>query len=339
MDGTMEEKRQLKGPDKVWADFAVLAALVVVVRMLLEYALPKDLVRDIMDNWPAVIGMAVLDLLLIFVGLSRIEYGTRTRMRVLWELAGIVAVSLLGTVAFRLSVSGGLPGRLFLDAWIVNALFNGVIVTLCDLFNYYRWSNRKALALEIEKRSQANYQYDLLKSQLNPHFLFNSLNVLDLLIHTDPERASHYLKKLAGIYRYLLQLETRPVVRLEEEADFVRRYVELLRERFGDAIDFSMEIPDRCLGCRIVPCGLQIPVENAVKHNVANASNVLRITVRVEQRWLVVCNNLQPKRNSAQASPGIGLANIRRQYELLFHESVRISRDNAHFEVRIPLAD
>lgn len=124
---------------------------------------------------------------------------------------------------------------------------------------------------------------------------------------------------------------------LEEELEFVRKYCDLLRERFGESFVTEIDIPEKYHDARIIPCTLQMMVENAVKHNVVNSSNVLRISIGVDMHHVVVRNNFNPKKADSETSPGTGLQNISRQYEILFSRSVVTEKTDSEFIVRIPL--
>lgn len=333
-------------------DIAVLAGIVILARMFLERLLPlfyerfglyfSDFLFQTLSNYPLTIAMVVADMALITFLFKKIPYGAKSMLRTSIELAGIVLISILSSVLLRTyQINQMDEGSLFFDklfwfTFVTNIIFNVVIVMILDVIYYYRWSHKKALAQEVEKRTAANYQYLLLKSQLNPHFLFNSLNVLDFLIQTDPEKASDYVKRLASIYRYLLKIESQPIVLLEEEVAFVKQYANLLQERFGAALSFDFEIPEEALTKKIVPCGMQMLIENAVKHNIANTSNVLRISACVEGDTLIVRNNVQLKLKSAPTT-GLGLKSIKKQYQILFNKDVVILDDGKIFEARIPL--
>lgn len=335
-------------------DIVALAVLIISVRMIIEFSLNSfydrfgiyftDFVTDVLRIYPVTLAMVAADVLLLFLGLKHIPYGTKVRMRISLELAGVVLISLLGALAVRTvhHFAGNIlmsADRMFLLTWVTATIFNGIIIAVCDVFNYWKWSNKRALSREIEKRVQANYQYNILKSQLNPHFLFNSLNVLDYLIYTDQDRASAYVKKLAVLYRYLLDMESKPLVRLEEEVSFVRLYVELMKERFQNGLHFTINIPEECLSKRIMPCSVQMLIENAIKHNIANPSNVLNISICIEDEEIVARNNIQPKIISSGSSSGIGLKNTQRLYHMLFSKSIKVSDSGGVFEVRIPLID
>ncbi len=340
---------------KALLDVAVLAVIVLAARMILEKFLPlfyqrfglyfSDFLFQTLSNYPLTIAMVVADFLLVSLLIKKISYGSGSMMiRTLIELGGIFVISFIASIILRVfqisEVGGSAPlfDKLFWFTLITNLLFNSVIVMVMDVISYYRWLHKKALAEEIEKRSKANYQYQLLKLQTNPHFLFNSLNVLDYLIQTDPNKASDYLKRLADLYRYILKIESEQVVRLEEETAFVKLYVNLLYERFGSAIFFSIYIPEKLIRKKIIPCGLQMLVENAVKHNVLNAANVLKIEIFTEGDFVIVRNNIQ-KKIVTTPTTGLGLKNIQKQYEILFGSEIEIINDGKTFEVKIPIFD
>lgn len=171
----------------------------------------------------------------------------------------------------------------------------------------YAVVTRSAMYLEREKAHQAQYQYLRLKQQVNPHFLFNSLNILDCLVCEGKSgQASSYIHKLAGMYRYMLQNETSTLVPLQDEIDFVTKYVDMLKVRFPEGIDLKISVPQELMTLGVVPCAIQMLVENAIKHNIANKDNILHITVTARDRNITVSNNITPKL-SAGESTRIGL--------------------------------
>lgn len=222
--------------------------------------------------------------------------------------------------------------RLFAVVFLINI----IIYTLSYLLQHTIASKRE-LRSERERRHKAQYQYQRLKQQINPHFLFNSLNILDYLVqeqHT--ERASSFIRKLAEIYRYMLRTEQQPLVRLEEELDFAGMYIDLLKERFVDGLAVDNRIDPSLLNAYIVPCSLQLLIENATKHNIVSAEEPLRIELSTSGRTLSVVNNLQP-RTSIHPSTGLGLANIRQQYADITSREIEITRTDSQFIVKLPL--
>ena len=208
--------------------------------------------------------------------------------------------------------------------------------TTAIIFYFYGKSHRKALNVEIVKQQKANFQYNQLKQQLNPHFLFNNLNVLDYLVHTDADRASDFIKKMSDVYRYMLNKENDMLVSLRDELDFALAYVDLLKERFAAGFEVEVQIPHKFLERRIIPCGLQLLIENATKHNVVSPETPLMIKIYIDDGCVVVRNNLQ-LRQRTYASGEVGLANIEGQYASAFDQKIEISKTPEFFTVKIPL--
>ena len=149
---------------------------------------------------------------------------------------------------------------------------------------------------ELERAHLAQYRYMKLKQQVNPHFLFNSLNILDCMIQEQsPERASLYTHKLAEVYRYMIRNEEEKLVPLSEEMDFVEKYVSLLMVRFTEGLQIESDIPPEAMRRRVAPCCLQLLIENATKHNAVRADNPLKINIVVKDDEICVTNNLCPK--------------------------------------------
>jgi sensor histidine kinase YesM len=188
--------------------------------------------------------------------------------------------------------------------------------------------NQQLLAENIRNR------YEALKNQLNPHFLFNTLNTLDGLIGYDDEKAHNYLHNLSSTFRYTIQ--NKEITTLVEELNFVESYAYLMKIRYGDNLSIKYEIDEKYNNFFIMPVSLQLLIENAIKHNVINDKYPLTIHIKTtEKDTLVVSNTIQPKIN-AEAGEGVGLANLIERYNLLFSKEVLITQ-NGVFEVEIPL--
>jgi hypothetical protein len=200
---------------------------------------------------------------------------------------------------------------------------------------YKNWQEKRVKEQKIIAGT-ASARFDALKNQLDPHFLFNSLNVLTSLIEEDPDQAQKFTTSLSKVYRYVLEQKNKDLVTVDEELNFARTYVRLLKMRFEDSIVF--EIPESCTQpeARIVPLSLQLLLENAVKHNVVTASRPLHIKVFEEGGMLVVSNNLQEKQ-VVKKSSGVGLQNIKQRYNILTDREVVIQKSDAEFRVSLPI--
>lgn len=203
-----------------------------------------------------------------------------------------------------------------------------------------RW---KVSIIEAERLKQTHLssRFESLKNQVNPHFLFNSLNVLSGLVYKDADLSARFIRHLADVYRYVLDVQDRELSELATELEALEAYLFLLSIRFGSSLDISREIDAaQAQGIFIPPLTLQMLVENAVKHNIISRSHPLRIEIGkdAQAKYLYVRNNLQRKRN-VQESNGIGLANIKARYQYLSDAPVEIIEQEGTFEVRVPFID
>jgi sensor histidine kinase YesM len=179
------------------------------------------------------------------------------------------------------------------------------------------------------------FQNETLKNQINPHFLFNSLNTLSSLISTQPETAEKFISRLSSIYRYILENSQKNKVPLESELAFINDYFDLHRVRDEEKISLSIDTPgaDRF---EIIPVSLQILIENAIKHNMAKRESPLRISIYIENRNIVVKNNLQ-KMSTQLKSTKFGLKNLAERIRLATGEALIIEETNDYFIVKVPL--
>jgi sensor histidine kinase YesM len=210
------------------------------------------------------------------------------------------------------------------------------LLVILALAAYALRLQRRAV-VAAERANLAQYRYHKLKQQVNPHFLFNSLNVLDYLIQEQPrEDASRYTHKLAEVYRYMIRSEDETVVRLRDEMDFVSQYVDLLKVRFPEGLDVQVDIPEEAMARSVVPCCVQLLIENATKHNAVLPDKPLHIKVGATATRVTVTNNRIPKLTHA-ASTGLGLQYIRQQYHDLSGKSVVVREDEQSYTVTLPL--
>ena len=237
---------------------------------------------------------------------------------------------------------GGYPGHTLSDI-ILNSNSAALFCTLTAVAIYegiYFMSELKKSVEEKEmlKRESLMAQLNALKTQVNPHFLFNNLNTLSSIIPENPKQAVSFVQQLSKVYRHILEVKDEKSISTREELDVLKAYAFLLKTRFGDNLDINIDIPEEKLQKQIVPLSLQILMENAIKHNIISAERPLRINVFTENGNLVVSNNLQMK-NQITESTGIGLDNIRNRYLLLGERQMRVIENGADFTVSIPLIE
>ena len=210
-----------------------------------------------------------------------------------------------------------------------------IVIVFHVIYFYNKYQQTKIKEQKVIAGT-ASAKFDALKNQLDPHFLFNSLNVLTSLIEENPDNAQTFTTALSKVYRYVLEQKNKDLVTVDEELDFARTYMSLLKMRFEDSIIF--EIPDRAQNpeSKVVPLSLQLLLENAVKHNMVTSSKPLHIKIYENGNSLVVENNLQPKQ-IVKKSSGVGLANITQRYQLLTNKKVIINQEANSFAVAIPM--
>ena len=211
---------------------------------------------------------------------------------------------------------------------------------ICLLFyecaNFFQNWKRSVIEAERLKLEKAETQLESLKNQVNPHFLFNSMNTLSALIPRDPDKAVLFVQKLSEVYRYVLDINATRLVRLEKELAFIRAYIFLLKTRHGERLHVNLDISAYYHQHCVIPLALQILLENAVKHNVVSERHPLEVSIFIEGDKLIVSHPLQRKKH-APPSSGYGLKNIRSRYLLVCGEGINIQETAEEFRVAIPL--
>lgn len=217
---------------------------------------------------------------------------------------------------------------------IINYIFSFVTVLLMTA---YVLTSKRNVELEKKMKFEALYNYERLKQQITPHFLFNSLNSLDSIVTSGhPEAASHFIHMLSGIYRYLIENEDERLVYLEDELRFVNMYVDLMKVRFPEGLEVETSIRAEDLNRFVIPCSIQLLVENATKHNAISPERPLRIRISVEDGEIRVTNNLNPK-ISSQPSTGNGQRYIRQRYRDEAGKEITVLQDAGYYTVKLPL--
>jgi sensor histidine kinase YesM len=195
----------------------------------------------------------------------------------------------------------------------------------------------RAAAVDAERLQKENVraQYDSLKNQVNPHFLFNSLNALTNLVYEDQVKAAKFIKQLSEVYRYVLDTREKELVSLAEEVKFLESYLFLQQIRFGDKL--RLEIDLKNVSGQVAPLALQMLIENAIKHNIIAEDQPLNIKVYLQNDYIVVENNLQKKTILTEDSSGLGLENIKRRYDFLTDRKVKVEQLASLFKVELPI--
>jgi two-component system, LytTR family, sensor kinase len=258
----------------------------------------------------------------------------------------IVTYALFGGVAYALHIidhaemlwSGftiyddDLAWKLFIVLVAVSFMYS-VIYSL--LFSYNQYAHAQLETLQ-QQRKQLELQFEALKSQLSPHYLFNSLNTISSLLYKDPQVAEQFIRRLAQTYQYILATQHKPFVTLEEELEFVKSYYYLLRIRFQQLLNIEINVPNNLIRSAIPPLTLQLLVENAVKHNSVSKEKPLYIYITAIDNTQLKVVNTKSTMHATVPSTRIGLDNIRQRYRYFTTRDIEI-RDSESYTVLLPV--
>lgn len=278
---------------------------------------------------------------LLFRRFPRVE---QTAERLWWlattnTLTAAIVTSTLGSFAAWLQ-GGRLDSHTFLYEFGLNMVPTVVVQLIYESRHFFRqWKINVRRAEQLQSASVRS-QLEALQQQLDPHFLFNSLNTLTALIEPDNEPAQQFVEQLADVYRYVLLTRDKATVLLAEELAFVETYLALQKTRFRDNLQVQLRVPTAALSYHVAPLSVQLLIENALKHNVASREHPLALLVTADPAtgYLTVQNTLRPRTAGLAPGTGTGLANVRHRYELLqAPQPVEVSATDSWFQVRLPL--
>jgi sensor histidine kinase YesM len=275
---------------------------------------------------------------------SKVVWKRYSKLRMPIGFFGSVSLTLVTIFFIRAFISmvlEGNEGENFLkneriEYYLIALAFTLIMSLFFHAVYYYKELQKTKVQEQKVIAGTASAKFDALKNQLDPHFLFNSLNVLTSLIEENTENAQEFTTSLSKVYRYVLEQKNKELIPVDEELNFARTYMTLLKMRFEDSIVF--EIPEKASNpeSKVVPLSLQLLLENAVKHNSVSANNPLHIKIYEDGNQLVVLNNLQLKQNVKKGS-GVGLENIKQRYQLLSNRKIIINQSEKDFAVAIPM--
>lgn len=251
---------------------------------------------------------------------------------------GLLVGSIAVIFGLRVYIDLSYQGNIFQESAIVGILVIISVVLLGFMIRFATKMQQEATD-QRTRRHQAEFRYMTLKNQVDPHFLFNSLNVLDsIVLEGKPQEASAYIHKLASIYRYLMQHEAKKLVPLSEEIQFARTYRELIQIRFPEGLVLEDRVGADIPHGYIIPCTLQLLLENAIKHNAISPENPLIVSVSTDGKSITMRNTRIPK-VSTRPSTGIGLQYIRNQYRDLADAEITVTQTLDYFAVTVPILE
>ncbi len=268
-------------------------------------------------------------------------WGRKIVQRISFQLVFSIILAVIVSILFTLFAhSINAYERDLVNVLVNNALIFSVvnIFVMAILegwiaFNESRYTKQIADDLQTEL---SQIKFEVLKSQINPHFMFNSLNVLSGLINKDVKKAQQFIDEFSHIYRYVLETIEQPVATIGKELDFTRSYLFLQQIRYGNDLSYTINIPADLLNLLLPPLSLQVVLENATKHNIVNESKPLRIEIYNEGQILLIKNNIQP-RISKGNSTGLGLKNLVKRYSMISDKEPVFLIETNHYIAKLPL--
>lgn len=262
--------------------------------------------------------------------------------RLLLEFPAAVIIALFVSVFFTLMRHVVNPyhdlNNVLINNALIFAVVNIIMVIILEGWLFSIESKKAKQTANDLRKELSQIKFEVLKSQINPHFMFNSLNVLSGLISKDTGKAQQFIDEFSHIYRYVLETIEQPVSTLEKELDFMRSYLFLQQIRYGNDLSYSIDIKAHLLKLVLPPLSLQVVLENAIKHNIINESKPLKIEMFSKNNHLVVKNNIQPK-ISMSKSTGLGLKNLTKRYSMISAAKPVFSIDTNHYIAKLPLID
>lgn len=240
----------------------------------------------------------------------------------IWYIVKGIDLSTFLSNLYRLELY---PANKSLSVWLV-------LISLVFFYSLWKKSSRKEQVLREEN---LKYKYRNLKSQVNPHFLFNSLNTLSELVYDDAKKADDYIQKLSGIYRYILENEETNLISLKEELEFIQQYFNLQKVRDNDKIFLKIDAHGQ-EEFKVIPVSLQLLVENALKHNSMSREKPLVVKIFSSDDYIIVSNTIQRK-NIIQNSTRMGLSNLKERVRLIMGRELIVNEDTTQFVVKLPI--
>lgn len=343
--GRNDPKQQSGTLEKTWLVIAV--ALILIIRVMISL-LKSTLFSgvSIMDALAEFLGNSFA--LTVMVGLTiffiSFRKNHRQKASSLLDGARVSLCFILTAFLSALIVGYDLPfhfgrgstGRHFLELFLIAIICEALVYSIIYMIEYAITSRRNA-EREKDRADLAKFQYLNLKQQVNPHFLFNSLNILDaLVLDGKDQEASTYIHKLAGLYRYMLKNEDETIVSLRDEMTYVEMYSDLLKVRFQEGFNLQADIREEDMARFVIPCSVQLLIENATKHNAVSPERPLNVSVTSDGSSITVTNNLIPRVTKSQSS-GLGLNYIREQYKERSGKGIVIEQTDESYTVKLPL--
>ena len=272
-----------------------------------------------------------------------IAWNKYRKFRIIIGVLGSIFLTIIGIFFLRFFIKVFLEGISLADFlkdenprnYVISTLITMVVSLFYHTLYFYKKSQENKVKEQKIIAGTASAKFESLKNQIDPHFLFNSLNVLSSLIEENPDNAQRFTASLSKVYRYVLEQKDKELVSVEEELSFAKTYMNLLKMRFENSVFYEVAETTN-LEAKVVPLSLQLLLENTVKHNIASENKPLHIRIYERGDYLVIENDYQ-KKEVLQDRKGVGLQNIVDRYSIITNRKVRIEQTEEHFRVAIPM--
>jgi two-component system LytT family sensor kinase len=328
---------------------AVFMQLIIILYNHFSGFLVLDGFNDFMMRWifGSLLSIVILpfftkaDLYLVARLNHRLPWRSQWRMRIFVELLSTFLIAAIGSMAITLvsnAISGyeHALGSILIFNVIIGSIINLIIVIFFEAWNWY-WAKEQSESEKQKLESELKaMRFELLKQQINPHFMFNSLNVLSGLVRKNADLAEEFISAFADVYRYVMESIEKPMVGLSEELKFARSYFFLQQIRHGDGIDWKVDLPIELMNHQLPPLSLQLLLENAIKHNAFSSKNPICIEISAKDEYLMVSNPIQ-KQSQITRSSGTGLQNLKNRYSFIHDKLPTFTVSEQRYIARLPL--
>jgi sensor histidine kinase YesM len=323
-----------------WIILAIVFGVTIILGCIDYYQEDNTLIEYAIDLPTSTIFSIII--ILVFIQKLVPEFLIKRKNYTLFFVSSILLLTFLGTldhIIGRLTAGKTLDSISNILSYLQRGLYNatdmvGFPLGILLIKKFYEGQQE----LILTQKQQKENELKLLRSQIDPHFLFNNLNTLDSLIDNNPEKAKEYINRLSLIYRYLIKTKDAEVMELSEEIALAKNYIFLIKTRFGDDYDFTFQ-ENISLTDKFIPTGaLQALLENVVKHNKPDGITSIKTSLIINEGWIII-TNFKSKSISNNESFGTGLDNLKARYKLLSDEKIQVHNMNKKFEVFIPIIE
>ncbi|MEE9406767.1 MAG: histidine kinase [Polaribacter sp.] len=321
-----------------WIILSVVFVVTAILNCLDYYRVGNKLIEYVVDLPISIIISITLILIFIQILVPRLLIKEKKYLQFfVFALLILIFFGTLDNLIGRLSAGKTFKSISNIFLYLQNGLYNatsmvGFPLGLLLIKKFYEGQTQ---LVESQKQQKEN-ELKLLRSQIDPHFLFNNLNTLDSLIDSNPTKAKEYINRLSLIYRYLIKTKDAEVMELASEIEFAKNYIFLIQTRFGNDYEFNIK-ENTSLADKFIPTGaIQSLLENVVKHNKSDGKTSIKTTIAINEGWLII-TNCKSAVKIKEESFGTGLENLKARYKLLSDEQIQVHNMDLKFEVFIPI--